>query len=99
MVYGKFGIAVGIKGKRGFPTTKRTPVAEKKAMKRVENDKKRKEPKRREFAKGLIYEVTGFAPYEHRVLDLVELSEKKALKFAKKRVRYFFIDYIFFFIF
>ena len=86
MVYGKFGIAVGIKGKRGFPVHHRTPLNTKIALKKMEHDKKRKEPRRRDFVKGLIYEVTGFAPYEHRALDLVELSEKKALKFVKKRV-------------
>lgn len=35
----------------------------------------------------LVREITGFAPYERRVLELLRISkDKRALKFLKKRV-------------
>ncbi|KAI6186231.1 60S ribosomal protein L36 [Aphelenchoides besseyi] len=35
----------------------------------------------------LVREITGFAPYERRVMELLRISrDKKALKFLKKRI-------------
>lgn len=43
--------------------------------------------KRTEFVRSLIREVSGLAPYERRVIDLIRNSgEKRAKKFAKKRL-------------
>lgn len=41
------------------------------------------------FVRSLIREVVGFAPYEKRILEMLKNDmDKKALKFAKKRVCY-----------
>lgn len=46
--------------------------------------------KRSKFIRELIREVSGFAPYEKRCMDLLKNNkDKKARKFAKKRVIYF----------
>lgn len=42
--------------------------------------------KRNKFVRELIEEVVGVAPYEARLMDLIDLSEKRAQKFAKKRL-------------
>ncbi len=40
------------------------------------------------FVRDVIKEVSGFAPYEKRILELLRVQrDKRALKFAKKRVR------------
>ena len=40
------------------------------------------------FIRDLVREVTGFAPYERRIMELLRISkDKRALKFTKKRVR------------
>ncbi|KAL9651313.1 hypothetical protein ABK040_001265 [Willaertia magna] len=68
------GISVGRRHKRGFPTTKRPqPVKVGKAT-------------HRKLVKDIVEEAVGILPYEARLMDLVELSEKRALKFAKKRL-------------
>ncbi|XP_019624344.1 PREDICTED: 60S ribosomal protein L36-like [Branchiostoma belcheri] len=39
------------------------------------------------FVRDLVREVTGFAPYERRTMELLKVSkDKRALKFLKKRV-------------
>ncbi|XP_045154679.1 60S ribosomal protein L36-like [Echinops telfairi] len=38
------------------------------------------------FVQDTIREVCGFAPYERRVMELLKVSNKRALKFIKKRV-------------
>ena len=39
------------------------------------------------FVRELVREITGFAPYERRVQELLKISkDKRALKFCKKRV-------------
>ncbi|KAK3097409.1 hypothetical protein FSP39_009393 [Pinctada imbricata] len=39
------------------------------------------------FVRDLVREVTGFAPYERRIQELLRISkDRRALKFAKKRV-------------
>ncbi|KAJ1954273.1 ribosomal protein L36 [Dispira parvispora] len=43
--------------------------------------------KRNNFVRSLIREVTGFAPYERRVMELLRNSrDKRARKLAKKRL-------------
>jgi len=43
--------------------------------------------KRTKFVRELIREVTGFAPYERRVMELLKNSkDKRAKKLAKKRL-------------
>jgi len=68
------GISVGRVGKKGFPTTKRPKV-----------QKTRKANKHR-VVKDIVEEAIGIAPYEARLIDLIEMSEKRALKFAKRRL-------------
>jgi hypothetical protein len=41
----------------------------------------------------VIREVSGFAPYERRIVELLKISkDKRALRVAKKRVRIFLSD-------
>uniref|UniRef100_A0A0K0D0V4 60S ribosomal protein L36 n=1 Tax=Angiostrongylus cantonensis TaxID=6313 RepID=A0A0K0D0V4_ANGCA len=43
--------------------------------------------KKSKMVRELVREITGFAPYERRVLELLRISkDKRALKFLKKRV-------------
>ena len=43
--------------------------------------------KRVKFVRDLVREVCGQAPYEKRLLELLKVQrDKRALKFAKKRV-------------
>jgi len=43
--------------------------------------------KKNKFIRDLVREVCGFAPYERRIIELMRIGrDKKALKFAKKRV-------------
>ncbi|KAG2382098.1 hypothetical protein C9374_005890 [Naegleria lovaniensis] len=68
------GISVGRLGKRGFPTTKRPKV------------QKTKKTSKHRVVKDIVEEAIGIAPYEARLIDLIEMSEKRALRFAKKRL-------------
>lgn len=38
------------------------------------------------FARDLIEEIAGLAPYELRLVDMMEISEKRSQRFVKKRV-------------
>lgn len=39
------------------------------------------------FVRDLVREITGFAPYERRMQELLRIQkDKRALKFAKRRV-------------
>jgi Ribosomal protein L36e len=43
--------------------------------------------KRTKFVRDLVREVTGFAPYERRIMELIKNSkDKRAKKLCKKRV-------------
>jgi len=45
--------------------------------------------KRVKFVRDIIKEVVGLAPYEKRIIELLKVGkDKRALKFAKKRVSY-----------
>lgn len=68
------GISVGRFNKRGFPTTKRAKVA------------KTKKTSKHRVVKDIVEEAIGIAPYEARLVDLIEMSEKRALRFAKRRL-------------
>ncbi|OLY81810.1 60S ribosomal protein L36 [Smittium mucronatum] len=78
MVSQRTGISVGIN--RGHANTTRE------IKPRVANRKSNFNKKTR-FVKDLIREVTGFAPYEKRILELLKNSkDKRARKLAKKRL-------------
>ncbi|KAL6063392.1 60S ribosomal protein L36 [Balamuthia mandrillaris] len=72
------GIAVGLK--RGHPVTKRKlPVRNRELKGRV--------GKSRKFARTLIRDVCGFAPYERRVMELMRVGlDKRALRLAKRKL-------------
>lgn len=73
------GIAVG--PNKGHIVTKRTP------LKKRSSHKKNQGTARGELVKKVISEVCGFAPYEKRILELLRIGkDKRALKFAKKRL-------------
>jgi large subunit ribosomal protein L36e len=44
--------------------------------------------KRTKFVREVIREVSGYAPYERRIIELVRVGlDKRALKLAKRKVR------------
>ncbi|KAL0304276.1 UNVERIFIED_CONTAM: 60S ribosomal protein L36-2 [Sesamum radiatum] len=50
-------------------------------------DRKGKTSKRVHFARSLIREVAGFAPYEKRITELLKVGkDKRALKVAKRKL-------------
>ncbi|KAL0480411.1 ribosomal protein L36 [Acrasis kona] len=70
------GTRVGVKGKRG---TKVTKIVKPKQTLRAKS-------KRNKFIGELVEEVAGFAPYEGRIADLIDLSEKRAIRFCRRRL-------------
>jgi large subunit ribosomal protein L36e len=75
----KTGLAVG--WGRGFRITKR-PLKE-----RFRDVRKRKPGPRKLLVREVIREVTGYAPYEKRILELLRNGlDKKALRLAKRRI-------------
>ncbi|KNE61001.1 hypothetical protein AMAG_06762 [Allomyces macrogynus ATCC 38327] len=65
---------------KGYPTTKR-------ALKEKQVSRKGVQSKRTKFVRSLVREVSGFAPYEKRVMELLKNSkDKRARKLAKKRL-------------
>ncbi|KAJ1919732.1 ribosomal protein L36 [Mycoemilia scoparia] len=80
MVASKSGIIVGRNA--GHVNT---PIA---SYKPKGDLRKGKNPRtQKKFVKSLIREVTGFAPYERRVLELLKNSkDKRARKVSKKRL-------------
>lgn len=72
------GIAVGIN--KGHIVTKRTPLPRR-------SHTKGKASARGKVVREVMREVIGFAPYEKRVIELLRVGkDKRALKFAKKRL-------------
>ncbi len=48
--------------------------------------------KRVKFVRDLVREIGGQAPYEKRMLELLKVQrDKRALKFAKKRVSHLYV--------
>lgn len=73
------GIAVGLN--KGHIVTKRTPLAKR------SSHTKGKVTARGEVVREVMKEVCGFAPYEKRMIELLRIGkDKRALKFAKKRL-------------
>ena len=74
------GIAVGLN--KGHIVTKRVPAPRYKTTL-----KKGIVTERSALVKSVIREVCGFAPYEKRIIELLRIGrDKRALKFAKKRL-------------
>merc|ERR1712087_169516 len=70
------GIAVGLN--RGHKVTKRNiPRA----------SRKRRSGKKTLFVRSVIREVSGYAPYEKRIMELMRVGlDKRALRLAKRRI-------------
>merc|ERR1712151_16612 len=72
----RLGTRVG--PKKGHPVTK------------IQKQKKTKPTKKKRnglFAKELVREVAGFAPYERRTMELIRtVSDKRVMRFTKKRL-------------
>merc|ERR1719446_2040852 len=76
----KYQMAVGLN--KGHKVTKID-----KARKQKPSYRKGKATKHAKFVRDLVREITGFAPYEKRMQELLRISkDKRALKFAKKRL-------------
>ncbi|KAK4471451.1 60S ribosomal protein [Schistosoma japonicum] len=74
----KYPVCVG--RERGFKKTKN--IRPKKP-----SNRRGRLTKQAKFARSLIREVVGFAPFEKRLLELLKNDkEKRALKFAKRRI-------------
>uniref|UniRef100_A0A0N4ZUV7 Multifunctional fusion protein n=1 Tax=Parastrongyloides trichosuri TaxID=131310 RepID=A0A0N4ZUV7_PARTI len=72
------GLAIGLE--KGVRVTKN-------ARKIRQNRKRGVATKKTKLARELIREITGFAPYERRMMELLRVSrDKKAFKFTKARV-------------
>ncbi|CEI86825.1 Putative 60S ribosomal protein L36 [Rhizopus microsporus] len=72
------GIAAGIN--KGHITTRRT-------LKAKPSNKIGAASKRTVFVKSVVREVSGFAPYERRLMELIKNSkDKRAKKLCKARV-------------
>jgi len=73
-----FSLAVGLK--RGYALKKRAKILR-------PSNRKGAITKRVRMIKDLIREVSGFAPYEKRVLELLRNNlDKRALKYSKKKL-------------
>ncbi|PWS22912.1 hypothetical protein DKP78_15900, partial [Enterococcus faecium] len=74
----RYPMAVGLN--KGHPVTKN--------VSKPKHSRRRGQlTKHAKFARDLIREVCGFAPYEKRAMELLKVSkDKRALKFIKKRV-------------
>lgn len=64
----------------GYPVQKREPRTK-------PSDKRPAVSKRTQFVRSIIREVSGYAPYEKRLMELLKNSmDKRAKKLAKKRL-------------
>jgi len=73
----KSGLFVGLH--RGHVVTKRP--------KRTRVNASRKQGKKVKFIRDLIREVSGYSPYEKRVIELLKVGlEKRALKYVKRKI-------------
>ncbi|KAI8976980.1 50S ribosomal protein L36e [Pilobolus umbonatus] len=78
MVASKSGIAVGLN--KGHITTRRE-------LKVKPSNKIGVASKRNIFVKSIIREVSGYAPYERRLMELIKNSkDKRAKKFCKAKL-------------
>merc|ERR1711916_63242 len=58
-----------------------------KQLSTMSEGKERKQSTKAAFMRDLMRDVTGFAPYEKRCMELLKLNkDKRALKFCKKRL-------------
>ncbi|VDN42618.1 unnamed protein product [Dibothriocephalus latus] len=74
----KYSVAVG--RERGYRKTKNVK-RQKPSASKAHGGKQAK------FARSLVREIVGFAPYERRILELLKNDrEKRALKFTKRRI-------------
>nr|ABX44839.1 putative 60S ribosomal protein RPL36 [Flustra foliacea] len=74
----RYDLAVGLD--KGFKVTKNTPRPRKSRTRGTLY-------KRTKFARDLVRDIVGFAPYERRLMELLKISrDKRALKFAKARL-------------
>jgi len=74
----RYNMAVGLD--KGYKTTKNT-------LKPRPSRRKGTQTKHVKFIRDIVREVSGFAPYERRAIELLRISkDKRALKFCKKRL-------------
>merc|ERR1712008_495600 len=74
----RYQMAVGLN--KGFKTTKNN-------LKPKPSRRKGTQTKHVKFIGDIVREVSGFAPYERRAIQLLRISkDKRALKFCKKRL-------------
>merc|ERR1712105_518809 len=63
------------------------PKANKNTHTKMSEAKEKKTSVKAAFMRDLMRDVTGFAPYEKRCMELLKLNkDKRALKFVKKRL-------------
>merc|ERR1711931_172582 len=64
-----------------------TDIKVSKASINMSEGKEKKTSSKAAFMRDLMRDVTGFAPYEKRCMELLKLNkDKRALKFCKKRL-------------
>merc|ERR1712111_316028 len=74
----RYSMAVGLD--KGYKTTKNS-------LKPRPSRRKGTQTKHVRFIRDIVREVSGFAPYERRAVELLRISkDKRALKFCKKRL-------------
>ncbi|GAU95283.1 hypothetical protein RvY_06929 [Ramazzottius varieornatus] len=72
-------VARGLKGVRGFKTTKNVAKERPSRMRKLNKHVK--------FVRDIVKEVCGLAPYERRTIELLRVGrDKRALKFLKRRL-------------
>eukprot|EP00005_Dracoamoeba_jomungandri_P003026 CAMPEP_0174260494 /NCGR_PEP_ID=MMETSP0439-20130205/9752_1 /TAXON_ID=0 /ORGANISM="Stereomyxa ramosa, Strain Chinc5" /LENGTH=111 /DNA_ID=CAMNT_0015344745 /DNA_START=26 /DNA_END=361 /DNA_ORIENTATION=+ len=72
------GMAIGLQ--KGYKIRKRTPAPR-------HSNRRRAPSKRATFVRDVIREVSGYAPYERRIMELLKVGlDKRALRLAKRKV-------------